>query len=366
MEEKVVKTMKKYLRLVPEIIVLSLILAGASGSHAMAAEGTAYVAKATSYYKHPVTGKIEDPGNNEGLGQSMTESVLYKKALIEEMDDGSLYATVRIFLTDNINNVRIWTQKSGGSNWKKAVTKIMQENMGGEYCSDYRFAIPEKNAIMKMSFYVTPMGRDVIFFLNFSNWKKGKADFITSLKTSSSSTSRTAKKTGSVKGQSSAGSTVSNQTAGRSVTQTSGSGQDIAGNGTTEKQRVSADRTPGNEQAGSVGKVTEAARNTSPSQTEEPTDGEALVENAEGLTVSDESVLSDPGEDVLATEAADTGQEEGMTDTGSEQKQSETVKFSLSWVLVLQCILIITVPSLLLLSAMTLLQWWLVKTKQEK
>ena len=48
-----------------------------------AAEGGTWVATSTPSYKHPVTGAIEDSGANESIGQGMTESVLYRKALIE-------------------------------------------------------------------------------------------------------------------------------------------------------------------------------------------------------------------------------------------------------------------------------------------
>ena len=57
------------------VITLLVILSVMSASYVCAAEsGTAYLATATPYYKHPVTGKIEDPGQNEGIGQGMTES----------------------------------------------------------------------------------------------------------------------------------------------------------------------------------------------------------------------------------------------------------------------------------------------------
>ena len=52
------------------------------------------IAKTTPYYSHPVTGVIEDPGNNPGIGQGMTENVVSPQALVETTDDG------RIFLSD--------------------------------------------------------------------------------------------------------------------------------------------------------------------------------------------------------------------------------------------------------------------------
>lgn len=305
------KRNKRMILLVLCFLVPALLTGGHMVKTARAdTEGTAYVAKATPYYKHPVTGEIEDPGNNEGIGQSMTESVLYKKALIEETTDGKLYATVRIFLTDNINNIKIWTQKKQEDSWKKVSTQVMQENLGGKYCSDYRFEIPEITAVMRMSFYVTPMGRDVIFYFNFSNLKKGSADFVTSVKTTKTVTEKAAATKTEAK---------TSDTTVNSVT------------GTQEQKSVSR---------------TETKRE--PKNTASPT-GEELVEEADGLVLSDDSLLS--GENDVAEEDRESDEAEKTVSASEETKQEGNEAVRVSWVLVLQCILIITVPSLILLFA---------------
>lgn len=283
-------------------------------------EGTAYVAKAAPYYKHPVTGQIEDPGNNEGIGQSMTESVLYKKALIEETADGKLYATVRIFLTDNINNIKIWTQKESGGTWKKASTRVMQENLGGEYCSDYRFEIPEKKAVMRMSFYVTPMGREVIFYFNFSNLKKGSGDFVTSVQTTKTASADRQKK--------------------------------------KEKEEEEPDTVTVAETVGSSGENTNAditgkdtqkdVKDTENGDTDIPT-GEELVEEADGLVLSDDSMLSGKNESGGGSDVQ-SGEEDHVKNVDKDIS-GEQEPLRVSWILVLQCILIITVPSILIILA---------------
>lgn len=342
------KSVKKYPFYIWGAVILVFLMSEIPGSKVAAASGTAYVAKATPYYKHPVTGKIEDPGNNEGLGQSMTESVLYKKALIEEMSDGSLYATVRIFLTDNINNVKIWTQKKGGTSWKKATAKIMQENMGGEYCSDYRFAIPEKTAVMKMSFYVTPMGRDVIFFFRFSGWKKGTADFVTSLRSSSS-----VKKSGDAKAKQNT----------KNAKQTSGGTKSASPKQTAEaREVVNGKRSEKKEnRSDNVSSGTPEDENETGSQTDSYLSGEELVENAQGLTISDDEVLADSGETGQDSVSSENGTSEVSDKEESTLEQAQPAKMIISWVLVLQCILIITVPSLLILAAMALFLQWMRK-----
>lgn len=59
-------------------------------------------AKTTPYYAHPVTGAIEDPGNNPGIGQGMTENVLSPQALVETTDDGRVFLSVRYNLANYI------------------------------------------------------------------------------------------------------------------------------------------------------------------------------------------------------------------------------------------------------------------------
>lgn len=151
-----------------------------------------YLADATAHYAHPVTGEVEDPGNNAGIGQSMTENVLSSSALIEIDTNGKIYATVRLFMTDQISKVEFWTQKRGASGWNSVSATIMQENAGGKLSNDYRFAIPAENAIVRTSCYVDAMGRAVVFYFDFSGLKSGSSDFVTSIKveeTSSDSTS---------------------------------------------------------------------------------------------------------------------------------------------------------------------------------
>lgn len=173
------------------ILMLLVLVIGCSPIHVSANSAGIYTVQATPTYRHPVTGDIEDPGNNEGIGQSMTESVIYNTALMEIDTNGKMYATARYYLTDQISDVKVWTQKRGASGWTSASTTITQENIGGKPCSDYRFAVPSKDAIVKTSCYVGAMGRTVIFYYSFSNLKSGSADFVTTIKVDTNSSSTT-------------------------------------------------------------------------------------------------------------------------------------------------------------------------------
>lgn len=279
----------------------ALLMTGFFGTPVMAnTEGVAYIAKATPYYKHPVTGKVEDAGNNEALGQSMTESVLHKKALLEKTKDGKVFATVRIYLTDNLTDVKIWTQKNSGDSWTKTGTTIMQENIGGEYCTDYRFEIPDETAIMKMSFYVTPMGRDVIFYFQFSDLKTGTSDFIVSV-------------------QEGTGENGAEQALNTADTQNQPDLETVK-NSEMKKSESVTTKESGDRQDGAS--------------------GEEVIENAQGLVVSEDSNI-----------------EKSNFETERVTQQDKTQGSSgiyVSWILVLQCIIIITVPSLIILLALAL------------
>lgn len=132
------------------------------------------VGRATPYYSHPITGIIEDAGNNPEIGQGMTENVLHKQAFLEEVD-GVYYLTVRFNLASNIKNETFAVQVKGDSDFYSATAEVVQTN--GD-TRDYRFEIPSKNVIIRSSFFVEPMGRDIIFYFDVDNFVEGNTDFI--------------------------------------------------------------------------------------------------------------------------------------------------------------------------------------------
>jgi hypothetical protein len=137
-----------------------------------------YIVAAHPYYSHPVTGVTEDSGQNSGIGQGMTESVLGKKALIEVYDGGVTFVTVRFSLMDYIEDIKISAQENAESEYLSVTHTTMQESIG-KGTANIRFEIPGENAIVRAEFFVTAMGRVVIFFMNFSEPLAGSGDFIT-------------------------------------------------------------------------------------------------------------------------------------------------------------------------------------------
>lgn len=304
------------------ILFVCLTVSGLALPNVYAAStGTAYLANTNSYYSHPVTGEIEDSGNNAGIGQGMTESVTASKALIEKLDSGTMYATVRLSMMDNISNVNFFTQEWGSSGWSSVSSSIMQENAGGDYTADYRFEIPNENVIVKVQFYVAPMGRDIIYFVYFSDFTEGEGDFVVSVDSTTAPVQETTTELNTDETQST---TPSAKTENQTTTlppQTK----------TTQKQAVTKEAQK--KVATTNGQVSNTTQKTTKDKTEitDKTKAGLLIEEAEGLVLSNDSLL-------------DATNKEAELETAPEEEKASNTIPALSWVLVLQCLLILTIP----------------------
>ncbi|MBU5669445.1 ABC transporter [Peptoniphilus sp. MSJ-1] len=135
---------------------------------------TQEIAKSTPYYAHPVTGVIEDPGNNPGIGQGMTENVLNPNALVETTDDGRIFLSVRYNLANYIKKESFAVQNYGEDTLYSVPAEVTAQT---EETRDYRFEIPSKNIVVRAKLFVEPMGRDVIFYYTISDLVSGNTDF---------------------------------------------------------------------------------------------------------------------------------------------------------------------------------------------
>jgi hypothetical protein len=170
-------TASKLFRALCGMVVMLALMAGITSVPVLAASNGIYIATATPHYKHPTTGIIEDAGGDGSsvLGQSMTESATYKKALVEVDPAGNTYITVRLQLMDNIQNPQF--QVDG----KAVSASLMQEDYTNN-TADYRMKVNSENSIIRCNMYVIAMGRDVIFYITVSNLQSGSGDFVTSVK----------------------------------------------------------------------------------------------------------------------------------------------------------------------------------------
>lgn len=176
-------TATKLKRALCSMVVMLALMAGITSIPALAASNGIYTATATSHYRHPTTGVIEDSGGEGSyvLGQSMTESALNKAALVEVDPQGNTYVTVRLNLMDNIQNPQFQVDGSRNGNFSAVSATVMQEDFTNN-TTDFRMQVPSENAIIRCNMYVIPMGRDVIFYITVGNLQSGSSDFVTSVK----------------------------------------------------------------------------------------------------------------------------------------------------------------------------------------
>ena len=170
-------TASKLKRALCSMVVMLALMAGITSVPVLAASPGIYTATATSHYRHPTTGVIEDSGGESSyvLGQSMTDSALNKAALVEVDSSGATWVTIRLNLMDNIQSPQFQVDGSSVS------TTLMQEDYSNN-TADYRMRVPSENAIIRCNMYVIPMGRDVIFYITVGNLQSGSGDFVTSVK----------------------------------------------------------------------------------------------------------------------------------------------------------------------------------------
>lgn len=170
-------TASKLKRAICSMVVMLALVAGITSIPVLAASNGIYTATATSHYKHPTTGVIEDSGGESSyvLGQSMTDSALNKAALVEVDSSGATWVTIRLNLMDNIQSPQFQVDGSSVS------ATLMQEDYTNN-TADFRMQVPSENAIIRCNMYVIPMGRDVIFYITVGNLQSGSGDFVTSVK----------------------------------------------------------------------------------------------------------------------------------------------------------------------------------------
>lgn len=153
------------------VLLMSLLVILPTGAKAYSSE----IATTTPYYAHPISGLVEDAGNDPGIGQGMIETVLQSQALVEEVD-GKLFLTVRYSLAENISNETFAVQNRGEKDFYLVDYQLIKSDAETR---DYRFEIPSKSAIIRSSFFVTAMGRDIVFYFDIKNFVPGNTDFKT-------------------------------------------------------------------------------------------------------------------------------------------------------------------------------------------
>ncbi|MCL2024852.1 MAG: hypothetical protein FWG78_03645 [Coriobacteriia bacterium] len=150
-------------------LALCVLLAGAlvaSAGLAGAAEEQAL--QAVPSYVNPLTGEIEDAGNNVGLGQGMTENLIMKTPATLLIDnEGSVFITFRVGLVAESRDFAIELLDAQGRAVEAIPYRIVAEQPD-DNTQDLQIKVPSKDAVLRVSLISIPMGREVVGFVHFA------------------------------------------------------------------------------------------------------------------------------------------------------------------------------------------------------
>ncbi|WHL23282.1 heme-binding Shp domain-containing protein [Streptococcus iniae] len=165
---------KKYQKITwTMLILISLLSMVSTGVYAN--QTKSYSCTIERYYRHPISGQIEDSGGEKSfdIGQGMVEGTVYNSGLIEEASSGQLFLTVTMSLADFSGNYQFWVQEGGVGPFQAVdyqVTGTGSDTNG----STKTIFIPlsSSQSIVKASMFVEPMGRQVFFYLKPSGFQE--------------------------------------------------------------------------------------------------------------------------------------------------------------------------------------------------
>lgn len=224
--------MKKRMRktLAGLLAALVFVLTAGTGTvPVQAASGNVYTCTITPCYAHPVTGVIEDSGGEASYatGQGMVEGAVYTTGILELTDSGEYYLTIRMSLMDYTYNHSFQVQNVGDSGWSSTSASISGNGTDSNgTTSDIVMQVTSENCVVRVTMYVEPMGRDVVFYLYPGNY------------TSGNSTDMNATIVTEASGSSSSGSSSENSSSGSTSSSSSGSSLDSSSVSDTETEET--------------------------------------------------------------------------------------------------------------------------------
>lgn len=146
---------------------------------AHAATSAVYTASTAPSYANPVTGAIEDSAgqSNVALAESMTTGCTYPAALVEKDTAGNTFVTLRFKLADQMGAMSFWAD-NGGDGAFSAVEAAQMQVDSVNNTADWRFQVLSETSNIRVSMYVTPMGRDVVYFTQLTGLVDGNIDAV--------------------------------------------------------------------------------------------------------------------------------------------------------------------------------------------
>ena len=139
--------------------------------------GKIYSCKIVPGYQHPVDGTIEDSGGESSYatGQGMVESAVNTAGMLEAVSDGTYYLTLRMKLMDYTSGHEFKVQKKGDSSWQKSSAEVTSTGSDSNgKTSDMCIQVPAQDCVVRVTMYVEPMGRNVIFYCYPTDFTEGQ------------------------------------------------------------------------------------------------------------------------------------------------------------------------------------------------
>lgn len=134
--------------------------------------GTIYKASVVGAYYHPVTNEVLDSAtsDNYSIGESMVKNIVQSAGQFEVTDSGSTYFTFRLGMMNFSNSQTFQIQTYGSSSWSTVSATVTNTgSISSGTTKDFLVKAPSTSCIVKVSMYVEPMGREVVFFVVPSN-----------------------------------------------------------------------------------------------------------------------------------------------------------------------------------------------------
>lgn len=302
------------------------LLVFAPVTQAQALSDGVYTAAVETYYLNPDTGETDDGGSkNAAIGEGMCRSAVFETALVE-VENGKTYVTIRMLLASNVKNTTFTVQQTSGdaSSYQSVSTSMMAEDATSD-SRDYRFEVPSASSYIGCSMYVTPMGRDVKFYMQVqeSGATSGGGNFVVSISQTSAAPATTSSDSASASTNSnSASSSQSTQKAAQSSSTAAAASTQTAS--AAQSSTTTTSDAPSTQSSTAEGDSTDGAENAAQGD-----------ENPDSTEAEDEAALDEDADHATQASREARGSNISVVEKTEEEGLSTTAKVLIACAIVL-------------------------------
>ena len=96
---------------------------------------------------------------------------------MEKDTAGNTFVTLRFKLADQMGAMAFWADNAGdGAFAEVEATQMQTSTVGDTAVADWRFQVPSETSNIRVSMYVNPMSRAVVYFVQLANLAEGNTD----------------------------------------------------------------------------------------------------------------------------------------------------------------------------------------------